>query len=283
MIDTTTPIDKDEVHALWRARGPHWDSQADGLAEMADRMNRPLIEAAAIEPGHAVLDLASGAGEPVLSIAREVGPTGRVIATDLVEEMLAGLRRRAADSGLPNLAIQHADIEALPFEDDRFDRVTCRFGIMFAPDTARAAAEIFRVLKPGGRSALMVWGPREATTMFAILAEAADRVFGIDPRIDFTIPFRFGVRNRLAEIFTEAGFVAVAEKDLHFSPELPADRAFWKPQVQMSMGPCIETATAAEREALDRIIRDLLAPHRQGNVYKLRAHARILTAGKPEG
>ena len=105
------------------------------------------------------VDLASGPGEPAVTIARLVGPDGGVVATDLVEEMLAGARRRIAD-GVGNLEAQTADMQDLPFADGSFDRVTCRFGIMFAPEPARAFAEVRRVLRPGGKCAFMVWGPR---------------------------------------------------------------------------------------------------------------------------
>ena len=87
------------VRADWAARGRHWDRRSDELAEQAARMNAPLIEAADIAAGQQVCDIATGAGEPALSVAALVGAEGRVFATDLCPEMMLGARRRAAAQG----------------------------------------------------------------------------------------------------------------------------------------------------------------------------------------
>ena len=278
---TGTAPDKAQMRARWRARAPFWDGQADGLADMADRLNRPMIDAAGIAPGQDVLDLASGVGEPALTIARRVGAAGHVTATDLVDEMLAGCRRRAAAAGLTNIDCRQADMEDLPFADGRFDRVTCRFGVMFVPQADRALAEAYRVLKPGGRAAFMVWGHREDTVMFTIIAAAARAVFGDDPSFDFDTPFRFGAPGQLAALFTAAGFADAGEIDTHFSPRMPADQPFWTPQVKMGLGPRLNTATAAEAAALDDAIRDGLAPYRNGDGYDLRVHIKFVSGEKP--
>ena len=125
--DDTLP-EKERMQRVWSRRGAFWDKHADALADMADRFNQPLLEFAGIGPGQRVLDLASGAGEPALSIARAVGPSGEVYATDIAPEMLAARARRAADAGLDAIHFEIADMEALPFAEGRFDRVTCRFG-----------------------------------------------------------------------------------------------------------------------------------------------------------
>ena len=102
--------------------------EADQMADMADRFNQPLIDAIGVAPGHDVLDLASGTGEPALSLARRVGPSGQITATDLVPEMLEGAKRRARAAGLANIRFEAADMERLPFPDSSFDRLTCQIG-----------------------------------------------------------------------------------------------------------------------------------------------------------
>ncbi len=281
MTDRDTIIDKDDMRARWRERGPHWDGQADVIAEMADKMNRPLIDAAEVRPGHVVLDLASGAGEPALTIAREIGPTGYVTATDLVDEMLAGCRRRADQAGLANIGFRLADMEALPFDDDSFDRVTCRFGIMFVPDPDKALREIRRVLKRGGMAALMIWGPRAATTIFSVFADAGRAVFGDDPRLDFDTQFRFGEKEKLVDLFTAAGFEDSSETDLFFEPTVPADRPFWEPQLQMSMGTVLGSASKGQIKALNQDIKERFREYRSGDALKLSVHAKIAKGSKP--
>ena len=191
------------ARGYWGERAVHWDQSADSLAAVAERFNAPLMDAAEIGPRHRVLDLASGAGEPALSVAKRVGPLGRVVATDLAPEMLDGVKRRAHAAGLANIEFHVADMEALPFGPAEFDRITCRFGIMFAESPVAAAKECRRVLRPGGRAAFMVWGPRADTTQFVVFAAAAAKVFGDNKELDLDRPFRFGAAGSLAKVLTD--------------------------------------------------------------------------------
>jgi len=145
-------IETEAVRVDWAARAVAWDERADEIAEMSSRLNAPMVEAAMLEPGMRVLDLASGAGEPLLSVAQAVGESGRVTALDLADEMLTGAKRRAHEAGLTNIDFRTGDMQALDEPDNVYDRVTCRFGIMFCPEPALAAREACRVLKPGGRA-----------------------------------------------------------------------------------------------------------------------------------
>ena len=121
--DSSPPTDPDALKAAvkenWTTKSVAWNRWADVIAELAERLSDPLLDAAEVAPGQAVLDLASGIGEPALSCARRIGDTGRVTATDLVPEMLAGARRRAAEDGLANIDFEIADMEALPFADHK--------------------------------------------------------------------------------------------------------------------------------------------------------------------
>src|SRR5439155_5325472 len=119
---------------------------------------------AGLWPGLDVLDLASGTGEPALTLAPLVLPGGTVTATDLLPEILAVAEEQAAQQGRANLRCGVADAGDLPFADASFDRVTCRFGVMFFPDVPRALREVCRVLRPGGRAAFTAWGPAAEQT-----------------------------------------------------------------------------------------------------------------------
>ncbi len=106
---------------------------------------------AALQPGEVVLDLGSGAGFDCFLAAQAVGPSGRVIGVDMTPEMLERARRTAARDGYANVEFRLGDIEDLPVEDDSVDVVISNCVINLAPDKARAFAEAFRVLRPGGR------------------------------------------------------------------------------------------------------------------------------------
>ena len=131
----TAAPDHGAVRDYWRAKAPHWTGWADSMAAMADRFNQPLLDAIAIQPGDRVLDLASGAGEPALTAAGRAGPQGLTVASDLIPDMLSSLRARG--DGAPIVAVA-ADMQALPFAPASFDKVSCRFGIMFPPDVQKA-------------------------------------------------------------------------------------------------------------------------------------------------
>src|SRR5207248_4023822 len=113
-----------------------------------------------------VLDRASGAGNPGLDLAAAVAPHGWVTVTDLSPQMLAIAQENAQVRGLTNLSFCVADPEALPFPDQTFDVVTCRFGVMYFPDVGQALQEIYRVLKSGGRVVFTAIGPFEQNPYF---------------------------------------------------------------------------------------------------------------------
>ena len=276
----------ERVRADWAARGRHWDRRSDEIAEQADRMNAPLIEAAAIAPGQQVCDIATGAGEPALSVASLVGPEGRVFATDLCPEMMLGARRRAAARGLGNLTFRTADMLALPDADSVFDRVVCRFGLMFCPAPARAAAEACRVLKPGGRAAYLVWGPRAETTMFVVFVAAAESVLGpleaVDS-IDLARPFALGAPGALGRALSEGGLAQVEEREVRFAPRVPADAPFWQAQFDMTFGRTLDQITEAERRAFREAVHEGFQRLREGDEVPLAVHVRIGVGVKPAG
>ena len=273
----------ERVRADWAGRGRHWDRRSDELAEQAARMNAPLIEAAEIAAGQQVCDIATGAGEPALSVAGLVGAEGRVFATDLCPEMMLGARRRAAAQGLRNITFRTADMLALPDADAVFDRVVCRFGLMFCPAPARAAAEALRVLKPGGRVAYMVWGPRAETTMFVVFVAAVEAVLGpIDDieEIDLDRPFSLGATGALTGALTEGGFSHVEEHEIRFAPRVPAEAPFWQAQFDMTFGRALDGAGEDRRRALQEAVAAGFERLREGDEVPLTAHVRIGTGTK---
>jgi SAM-dependent methyltransferase len=269
-------IDKGEVIQNWTARGPVWDHWAERVERMARRFNEPLIEAARIEPGMRVLDLASGAGEPALTIARAVGADGSVVASDLVDEMLEGTRRRAAAENLSQLTTEIVDMEAMPFGDASFDRVTCRFGIMFVPDALKAFSETRRVLVPHGRTAWMVWGPMADTTLFAVIQGSVRKFFDLPAATDLP-QFRFGSGGLLESTLRDAGFAEVEERELRFDAAPPAGSKFWEANVEMSFPEELAALSPNDRETLDREIEAAFDAYLDGDRYRVQAHVRIGT------
>lgn len=201
---------KAAIHQEWQGAAPLWKKWYGKLAAQSRAATELVVKGASLSPGLRVLDLASGTGEPALSIATAVGPTGSVVATDMVPEMLEGARENAAAVGISNMEFQIADAESLPFASGEFDRVTARFGLMFFPDVHKALVEVKRVLKPGGRISFVVWGPSEENPVFStMLGPFLKHVEMPAPPPDAPGVFRFADQSKLAGVVSAAGFKEV--------------------------------------------------------------------------
>jgi SAM-dependent methyltransferase len=156
-----------------------------------------------------VLELACGAGDVGIAAAELVGAGGEVVLSDVAPEMTAIAAERAA--GLDNVRIRELDLERIDEPDASYDVVFCREGLMLVPDPALAAREIARVLRPGGRVALAVWGPREENPWLGVVFDAVTEQLGIPmPPPGLPGPFSLSDDARLAAILTGAGLADVA-------------------------------------------------------------------------
>ena len=190
-----------------------WSKWHPKLVLVSAEAKEALVQAVQAEPGMQVLDIASGTGEPALTLAEVVGPEGHVTATDLGQSMIAVAKENAEKAGLTNMTFLQADAHELPFSDQSFDRVTCRFGVMFFADLPQALSEIYRVLKPGGRVAFTAWGPLEQNPYFAtFLTPFLKRVEVPPPLPGAPQPFRFAESGTLTAELQKAGFQLVQEE-----------------------------------------------------------------------
>jgi SAM-dependent methyltransferase len=153
---------KEKMRAEWRSAAAGWRKWHDVVEseEGGQRHSAKLVKLAGIEPGDKILDVAGGYGEPALAAAGVVGPSGRVVCTDISAEMLAFGRERAAMAGLGNVDFIERDAEQLDFEPESFDAALSRAGLMFLPDVAGTLKRLHTFLKSGGRLAVSVWGPQ---------------------------------------------------------------------------------------------------------------------------
>ncbi len=110
-----------------------------------------VLEKSGVRPGHQVLDIAGGTGDLSIGLARKVGPTGKVVLSDINGAMLDIGRDRVIDRGLDNVLVAQADAEQLPFADASFDFISIGFGLRNVTRKERALASMLRVLKPGAR------------------------------------------------------------------------------------------------------------------------------------
>jgi SAM-dependent methyltransferase len=191
-----------------------WRKWHAGIAVYSHGATDAILEAAQIRSGQRVLDLASGVGDPALTIAAAVAPSGRVTATDLGPGMMSLPEEIARKKGITNIEFREADAESLPFANESYDVLTCRFGIMFFPDLGRALRECFRVLKSGGRAAFVAWGKMDQPFFTSTAANLIKHLPAPPPPPDPEAPgiFMFGERGRLRRALEAAGFTNVLEE-----------------------------------------------------------------------
>lgn len=164
-----------------------------------------VCESADVRAGQRVLDVAAGNGNATLAAARRFAD---VTSTDYVPSLLASGRRRAEAEGVP-VVFKEADAEALPFADGDFDRVLSTFGVMFAPDHARAARELLRVCAPGGKIGLVAWTPQGFLGQYFKVQSAH-----VPPMPGVQSPLLWGTAAHLEELF--AGATKIEHITRHF-------------------------------------------------------------------
>ena len=148
---------REQQKESWNKFSQGWKKWDDLTMDFLKPMGDEIIRLLKPTGNDVVLDVAAGTGEPGLTIAAML-TNGKVISTDLAEGMLEVARENAAKRGVKNFETKVCDVCELPFDDNTFDAVSCRFGFMFFPDMLLAAKELMRVLKPGGKIATSVWG-----------------------------------------------------------------------------------------------------------------------------
>jgi SAM-dependent methyltransferase len=201
---------KKRQRAQWDASAPGWKKWERKFIHNLQPLTDMLVRNAGIKAGYSVLDLACGTGEPALSIAKIVGPSGKVVGVDIAPGMITVAKERMAAQGLKNVTFhlnEHDDLPAL--QDNSFDAATCRLGLMFMPDPVRMLKSIRRVLKLGGKASVVVWGPPEKAPFFTIpMKVVAKQIPDLKPVPPGNPGGPFGIPSKemLEGIFTKAGF-----------------------------------------------------------------------------
>lgn len=276
----------DNILGEWRETARYWAKNSATIRTMFAPLTRALIEHADIRAGQSVLDVAGGAGEPSLTIAEKVGPTGLVTCTDAVLEMVEAARSEAERRGIKNVQFRQCPADALPFPDDSFDVVVSRLGVMFFPDSVAAMREMIRVTKRNGSLAFIVWGKSDVNPFCYLVTGVMDQhvpATVTDP--DAPNAFRFAETGKLASVMKEAGAIDVQESVINFdiaAPLSPED--FWNLRSETSdtLRTKLQRLPADEQSQIAAEVERAVKPFFPNNQMKFPGQMIVVTGNKPQ-
>jgi SAM-dependent methyltransferase len=200
----------------WNKDGAAWRRWNPILDRWYGEVTRQMLDLARIQPGQRILDVATGAGEPAVSAAERVGPSGYVLATDIAEGIVELALQVARERGLKQIETRAMDGEKLDLPDASFDAVLCRLGLMYMPHPVTALREWRRALRPGGRVAVVVFSTPDRNSWGAMPASIIrGRAQLLPPVPGQPGPFSLGAPGVLEGVFREAGF---ADPEVHTVP-----------------------------------------------------------------
>jgi SAM-dependent methyltransferase len=253
-----------DVLREWSESANAWREHSATIRTMFAPVTEALIQEAGISAGQAVLDVAGGPGEPSLTIAEVVGPTGSVTCTDAVPEMVATAEEEARRRGLTNVHFRQCLADALPFPDDFFDVAVSRLGAMFFPNVPAALQEILRVIKPGGAVCFVVWSNSERNPFTSVVTNVISRYVDVPaPDPDALGAFRFATSGKLAGLLKEAGATSVRERTLNFRIEAPVSpEQYWQLRSATS-GTLREKLATLSAEEVQRVASEVQHAARQ--------------------
>jgi SAM-dependent methyltransferase len=204
-----------------------------------------------------------------------------VVLSDVAPGMVDAARRRAEALGLATVTTALRDLEAIDEPDDSFDAVLCRDGLMFATDPARATSELRRVLRPGGRAAVSVWGPRARNPWLAAPLDAVTAATGVVvPPPGIPGPFSLDDPDRLRSVLLDGGFETVTVTEVAVPWQATSFDEWWDRTTALA-GPMATVLASLPTETVDAVRSHavaILEPHRRGDGYDLPGVNLVATA-----
>lgn len=236
----------------------------------------PVVDAAGIQAGDRVLDVACGTGVLARGVVPRVGPRGSVVGLDVEEGMLAAARSKA-----PAIEWRCGRAEALPFDGGSFDAVVSQFGLMFFEDRRLALAEMMRVLRPGGRMAVAVWGPIEDSPGYALMAPLLDRLLGEAAVKALLAPFSLSDPKHLHSLFASAGMPEARITTRMGTARFPSVESWIRVDLKdFTLGDLIDDAKCERLlDEARQVVQPFVLPD---GTLRFGVSANIATVGRPE-
>ena len=249
---------RDAQRVAWAGLSAGWEKWDSIIMDQLGPVGTAMIERLDIADDQQHLDIASGTGEPGLTVAR-LAPRGHVVLTDLAPEMLDIATRRATAQGITNFETKVCAADDLPFGDATFDSISVRFGYMFFPDVAKATAEFARVLKPGGRLCSSVWVKPEKNpwTTIAMQAIATEAVLA-PPDPDEPSMYRCAAPCYVSALYEAAGLRDVAEWNVDVELVTRSPAQYWE-MISEHVSLAVAALQQVDEPARERIANAVIA------------------------
>lgn len=273
---------KEQQKDSWNKFSADWKKWDELTMSFLKPIGQKIIEFIKPEGSQTILDIASGTGEPGLSIATMLNG-GKVIMTDIAENMLAIAKENADKRNISNVETKVCDVSNLPFNDNSFDAISCRFGFMFFPDMQMAADEMNRVLKPSGRIATSVWDIPEKN--FWVTATMGTIMKHIEvPENPSGAPgmFRCCKPGLMKDIFEKAGFKNIMEEEISITLNCGTSDRYWSMMTEIG-APIVAALSKADdhlREKIKNKVFEVVSQKYSGDNLQLEASAIVITAEK---
>lgn len=250
---------KEQERKTWAAVAEGWRRRDEILRKGTAPVTERMLDLACIDAGHWVLDIASGTGEPAISAAQRTGETGKVIGTDLVEEMLFVAREKVLQENLNNIEFQCVDGEELGFEPASFDAITIRWGLMFMPEPEACLARVYRLLKSNGRIVAACWAAPEHNPFVSLLMATLGKYMEVPkPAPGAPSMFAFADPERLQSALEVAGFKDIKIEDMAIDViEVDDGAAYWEAMKDIA-GPVMALANQLDNETRSAFIADVI-------------------------
>jgi ubiquinone/menaquinone biosynthesis C-methylase UbiE len=262
---------RQEIYEIAEAIAPTWERRRAEVEAVMTPVRDWMLRELSPQAGDTVLELAAGVGETGFDTATVVGEHGRVICSDFSPAMLDAARRRGAERGLENVDYRVIDAEQIQLETDAVDGALCRLGYMLMADPAQALTETRRVLRPGGRLALAVWGSMEQNPFFTVIAIALTQHGHLPPPEPPGPPvFSMASVDRTTALLERAGFAGVRTEQVAVRFEVP-DTDGYLSLVADTAGPlglALQALSESDREAVKADVEDSIARFRSGRGYE---------------
>jgi SAM-dependent methyltransferase len=272
--DRTPPTDplRAALHAMWSSVAGAWGDHAPFVDARGTPVATAMLDLCSPARGDRVLELACGPAGVGLLAAERVGPDGRVVVSDVAPEMVEVAAARAEHLGLTDVVARVLDLEHVDEPARSFDVVLCRDALMLVPDPVLAATEIRRVLRPGGRAALAVWGPRERNPWLGVLFDAVSAHTGAPvPPPGLPGPFSLDSVEGLADVLRRAGLDAVEIHEVDTPLTCGSFDEWWRivPALAGPLAQVVAALPAEDARAIRAHAAEGLAPYAAPGGYRI--------------